>query len=89
MSDSVVYLRRLSPDEEKMLDNKFEFHPSENKERQRLHEIVRESCHDLALIFVRVGLPDYEGQQAIAAIEQAMMWANAGVARVTAEGARR
>lgn len=82
-------LRSLTPDEEKDLNNRFTFHPSESRARQILHEDVREGCLNLAEEITRSSMPCRELSLAITKIEEAMFWANAAVARLTEDGARR
>lgn len=89
MSNNFYSLPPLSPDAKKDLLNRFTFHPSENATRQAFHESVRDHALDLATHYSQCLAPGRELDLALTKIEEAMMWANAGVARVTEEGARR
>lgn len=62
------------------LENRFNFHPAD-EQKQVAHEHVRTQALAFA-VEVDVMLVDgYEKDQSIAKIEEAMMWANAGIAR--------
>jgi len=63
------------------LDNRFRYHPPRSAERVNDHETVREAARDLAHI-LKARVP--EGRElhlAITALEEALFWANAGIAR--------
>jgi hypothetical protein len=65
------------------IENRFRFHPATSEERRNAHTSVRQQCRQLA-DFINARVPDgREKSLAIARIEEAMMWANAGLARQT------
>lgn len=67
------------------LDRRFRFHPATTDDRRIDHETIRGSCGSLARI-VNNHVPDgREKALALTKIEEAMMWANAGIARQPAE----
>lgn len=77
-----------NPDVEKDLLNRFNYHrPGE--EAMDHHQVIRESALDLAYVIVSL-VPDCrERSLALTNLEQAMFWANAAIARVDKDGARR
>lgn len=67
------------------LDNRFDFYPANTKIKQDLHSDVRVECKALATFFDE-SIPDSrEKSLAITKIEEAMFWANAGIARFNIE----
>lgn len=62
------------------LDNRFAYHPA-TETTGPLHAEVREECRALAGFLASTIPPGRELSLAITAIEEAMMWANAGIAR--------
>lgn len=63
------------------LKHRFQFHPADAENTKRAHEDVREAMLNAALE-VNELLPDgREKSLAVTALEEAMMWANAGIAR--------
>lgn len=63
------------------LQNRFGYHPPNKPGIAEAHEFVREMCFDLAVVIDRI-IPDgREKSTAITKIEEAMMWANAAIAR--------
>lgn len=63
------------------LDRRFDYHPPITDEKRRTHEQVRQSCKALA-VDLNWRLPDgREKALAMTALEEAMFWANAAVAR--------
>lgn len=61
--------------------NRFKFHTSPSAERTFAHNQVRERCRRLAIAFAD-SLPEgREKALALTKIEEAMFWANAGIAR--------
>lgn len=60
--------------------NRFTYHPPKLGQPQ-LYEAIRQTVHDVA-IYLNAVVPDSrEKSLAITALEEAVMWANAGVAR--------
>lgn len=63
------------------IEHRFRFHAATTEELRTKHENVRSSCRTLAH-FINGLMPDgREKSLAITALEECMMWANAGVAR--------
>lgn len=63
------------------LENRFQFHPANTEQRRGAHESIRSACFSLA-DYLNVLVPaGRERALAITKIEEAMFWANAGVAR--------
>jgi len=63
-----------------MLENNFKYHPP-TKEKEKLYVEYREKCKELAYFIIH-NFPDIrERSLAITKLEEAMMWANAGLAR--------
>ena len=60
--------------------NDFRFHPA-TAETGPKHERVREACHRLALDLIELAPPSRELSLALTSLEEAMMWANAAIAR--------
>jgi hypothetical protein len=63
------------------INNRFEFHPATTEEKRMAHTSIRELCRQVAL---RINEQVPEGREkslAITRLEEAMMWANAGLAR--------
>lgn len=65
------------------IDHRFGFHPADTKDKQMAHSLVRVRCLELAQ-FLNDTVPEgREKSLAITNLEQAMMWANAAIARDT------
>lgn len=63
------------------IDNRFDFHPVKSGADKTAHEEVRERLRTAAH-FINVMVPEgREKSLAITALEESMMWANAGIAR--------
>ena len=62
------------------IENDFRYH-APSPEKVMKHEIVRNKCKELALFILENCPPGRERALAITKIEEAMMWANAAVAR--------
>lgn len=63
------------------IDNRFDFHPATTQEKKNEHSSVRMWCKDLAF-FINDNVPEgREKALAITKLEEAMFWANAGIAR--------
>lgn len=68
------------------IENRFAFHAATTDEKRDAHTSVRQACRRLA-DFVNENVPDgREKAVAITHIEDAMMWANAGIARSNPAG---
>lgn len=63
------------------LDNRFAFHPASTPERRDAHESVRAAARVLADAINELVPPGREQATALTKTEEAMYWANAGVAR--------
>lgn len=63
------------------LMTRFNFHPAKDKATQDLHEDVRYRCGSVA-IWADSSIPDSrEKSLGVTALEEAMMWFNAAIAR--------
>jgi hypothetical protein len=63
------------------LENRFAYHKPESDEVSMAHESVRHACLTAALSIVSDTPPGREQSLAITKLEEAMMWANAAIAR--------
>jgi hypothetical protein len=63
------------------LGSRFGFHPADTDEKREAHEAVRGECLGLAHALVAIVPPGREASLMVTALEEAMMWANAGIAR--------
>jgi hypothetical protein len=70
------------------LQNRFGYHPPRDETTKDRHELVRAGLLGIALMLVDNVPPGRELALAITALEEAMMWANAGIARVEPSGKR-
>jgi hypothetical protein len=71
---------KLSEEQRNYLENHFSHHPPTDDRIAKMHEAVREHCKGLAAVFTF--LPQVrERSLALTKIEEAMMWANACIAR--------
>ncbi|MCP4902586.1 MAG: hypothetical protein GY906_36950 [bacterium] len=70
------------------LDRRFNYHPPRTVEIGKLHEIIRSEIKDVAE-YIMVEIPKCREQSlALTKLEEAMMWANAAIAReMSAKGA--
>lgn len=62
------------------IEHRFRYHPPD-PERAQEHQHVREACGMLADYLARRLPPGREASMAITAVEHAMFWANAAIAR--------
>lgn len=62
------------------LDKRFSFHPADD-DAASCHEAVRAAARRLALSVLQATEPGREQSLALTKIEEAMMWANASIAR--------
>lgn len=63
------------------LDRRFAFHPANTRERQDAHQTVRAACQATAEMIVETAPAGREQAVALTKLEEAMMWANAAIAR--------
>lgn len=63
------------------INHRFDFHPATTEEKRGEHGSVRNACKELAHMFDRDLPPGREKALAITKLEEAMFWANAGIAR--------
>lgn len=66
------------------IENDFSFHPANTEEKRNEHTSVREHCKQLALFIVDKVPPGRDQSLALTAVEEAMHWANAGIAKAGA-----
>lgn len=72
----------MPPIDQAELELRFAFHPADTDEKRAAHEAVRDTCRAAAEDVVRLTPgPSREQSLAITALEEAMMWANAAIAR--------
>lgn len=62
------------------IDNDFMYHPATGNKGET-HERIRAAARDLAITIVRLVPEGRERDEALKHAEQAMFWANAGIAR--------
>lgn len=62
------------------LAHRFQFHPAD-QDRGARHDGVRGACLEAAIRIDDLTVPCREQSLAITALEEAMMWANAAIAR--------
>ncbi len=64
------------------LEHRFQFHPADSDNKKLAHQQVRDACLEAADTIVELtGAPSREQSIAIGKFEEAMMWANAALAR--------
>ena len=64
------------------LEHRFQFHPADAQNTQEAHEAVRQVCLEAADKIVELtGAASREQSLAVTKLEEAMMWANASIAR--------
>ena len=61
--------------------NRFDYHPPKDEDTKRRHETVRMHCKAAATAVLSETPESREQSLAITALEEAMMWANAAIAR--------
>lgn len=86
--DFQVPPRPLSPDEVKDLTNRFNYHKPDAQAMER-HQDIRDAVYELAVDLMSTIPDSRERQLALINLEQAMFWANAAIARLDSDGARR
>ncbi|TFH28660.1 MAG: hypothetical protein E4H00_08385 [Myxococcales bacterium] len=67
------------------LQNRFAYHKPPNDEVALRHQSIRDACHTAARTIVIDTPQGREQALAITKLEEAMFWANAAIARKTAE----
>lgn len=78
MAKEVTYGQAITEDD---LRNRFNYHPPANDKVKETHEQIRLFCFDVAA-YITENVPDGREQAlAVTKLEEAMMWANAGLAR--------
>lgn len=82
MNDTIKPLnsRDITEEERERLDNNFTHHPPFGDQAAR-YEIIRFTARQLASTFMRFCPPSRELSLALTEIENAVMWANAAIAR--------
>lgn len=65
------------------LNNRFAFHAATDDEKRAQHGSVRAACLEAALVIDDLAPDCREKSLAITALEEAMMWGNAAIARNT------
>lgn len=63
------------------LATRFRYHPADTEAKRGAHEEVRAVCHDTAKSINALVPEGREKSLAVTKLEEAMMWANAGLAR--------
>ena len=63
------------------IDHRFAFHPATTQEKRDEHTSMRQACHRAAQTINEQAPDGREKSLAITKLEEAMMWANAAVAR--------
>lgn len=72
---------KMPPNSQEEIRNRFEYHKPGTTDIAADHESVRDECYALTLLVLKLVPPSREQSLAITKIEEAMMWANAGIAR--------
>lgn len=67
------------------LEHRFAFHPATTAEKRDHHTSMRQACHRAAQAIDETAPDGREKSLAITKLEEAMMWANAAIARETKE----
>ena len=84
LSDAMPALRGLAaivrPDDAD-LDTRFHHHPPNSAEQANAHETVRLLCRTVAATFKDIAPACREQSLALTALEEAVMWATAAIAR--------
>jgi hypothetical protein len=63
------------------LHNRFDYHPPAGEQVAKAHEDVRAKCKSAAFLFNDLLPEGREKSLAVTKLEEAMMWANAAIAR--------
>lgn len=67
------------------LEHRFAFHPATTAEKRDEHTSMRQACYRAAALIDETAPDGREKSLAITKLEEAMMWANAAIARETKE----
>ena len=78
--DHGITLYELQSDQVHRLENDFIYHPSTTDQIRR-YEIIREKAREYAEMFMVFCPPSRELSLALSHLEEAVMWANAAIAR--------
>lgn len=70
-----------TPDSISDLNHRFAFHAASRQEKADEHSSARAACRSAADVVDRLCPPGREKSLAITKLEEAMMWANAAIAR--------
>lgn len=71
------------------IDHRFAFHPASTREKQDEHSSARAAMREAALRVLELVPEGREKALALTKLEEAMMWANAGIARASGGSAGR
>jgi hypothetical protein len=82
---TAVPVNPISADDAIRLDNDFTYHPPQTRDTATKYVFIRGACKFLATLLIRLCPSSRERSIALTKIEEAMMWANASIAR---EGGR-
>jgi hypothetical protein len=63
------------------LEIRFSYHPPIDEEQRSKYEDIRSFAHELALLIHELVPASREQSLAVTKLEEAVMWANAGIAR--------
>lgn len=69
--------RRITQED---IDSRFTYHPPKEGQPAK-YETLRNTAKELAEMIVELGVPGRETSTAVTKVEEAIMWANAGIAR--------
>jgi len=63
------------------IQHRFAYHAPKDEETKDAHALIRQRCGELAITINTLCTDDREKSLAITKLEEAMMWANASIAR--------
>ena len=75
--------REILSEEKSKLDRDFTYHPPKSDQQKEMYESIRYVAKQLAIFISQTQPPSRELSLAITKIEEAIFWANAGIARNT------
>jgi len=70
----------VSDEQIRDLNKRFTYHPPKESQPER-YVVLREKGRELANLILQCSVPSREQSLALTKIEEAIMWANAGIAR--------